>query len=424
MRPIFLLSLTFAASALGAPPVRAQEVAPPPPLMESLPEHLIYLYSGFEEPTPGDSARQIYAASRRWEPGRVLKVCFFQGNDVVAKLVRDAADEWNNYSSVKLDFGPAGRWYNCLSPQTGFAQIRVGFGAPGYWSVLGTDSETRLDRYAPSMNLQGFNRLYSPDRMQPAEVGTKAAPYHVATIKHEFGHALGLLHEHQNPTLGCTQEIKWTGAGNAYDYFAGPPNHWSRDQVQRNMGFIGQTDPDFISGLSDPKSIMMYALPAAILKQGKASPCFVDVNYSISDKDKQVVARIYPPVTVAAAPASEITLAAAPVRAMAAYPSPSELDDVMKRILVDLEAEDTFTRRDARARLADVLTKVSTDKVTELVRQTATSSYRTQLGIAVAVANAPASVRLSTESKNLLFSRSRQVQDATLRKQYGLASKR
>jgi hypothetical protein len=130
------------------------------------------------------------------------------------------------------------------------------------------------------MNLERFNRLYSPDRMQAAVVLDQADRYHVATIKHEFGHALGLLHEHQNPVLDCQNEIKWTGPGNVYEYFAGSPNFWTADQVQRNLGFIKQTDPDFVAGASDPKSIMMYALPEPIFQRGSASPCFVPVNYA------------------------------------------------------------------------------------------------------------------------------------------------
>jgi hypothetical protein len=397
---------------------------PVPDVMEALPEHLIYLYSGTAEASPAGALSQLYAGSRRWEPGRVLRVCMFSGNEVVATLVRQAANEWNDYSSVKLDFGPAPRGYNCLSPGAGHFQVRIGFSGQGYWSALGNDSEIRLDAYAPSMNLQGFNRLYSPDRMPASAVLAQAEPYHVATIKHEFGHALGLLHEHQNPALSCTDEIKWTGSGNVYEYYARPPNGWSTDQVQRNLGFIGQTDPDFVAGASDSKSIMMYALPAAVLKQGTASPCFVPVRYAISDKDKLIVAQIYPPFGSPTRMPSDIDLKAATVKPLAALATPQEVTDTKVRILVDLESSDAYTRRNARARMADLISKIPQAEATTLIRSANAGSYRLQLGTAVAVVNAPAELRLSADAKRTLSMQARGTTDATLRRQLTLATER
>lgn len=51
-------------------------------------------------------------------------------------------------------------------------------------------------------------------------------------ICHEFGHTLGLLHEHQSlvrdKTLTFNEEA-------VYEYFGGPPNNWSRAQVKRQI---------------------------------------------------------------------------------------------------------------------------------------------------------------------------------------------
>jgi hypothetical protein len=395
----------------------------PEDVMEALPEHLIYLYSTHKEDSPTDALKQLYASRRRWEPGRILRVCLFGGNDVVATLIREAGAEWNQYSSVKLDFGPPGAWYNCLAPQRGYFQIRIGFSSRGYWSALGNDSETRFDPLSPSMNFEGFNFLYSPSRMQAGEAPSKAHPYHIGTIKHEFGHALGLLHEHQNPTLDCYKELKWTGPGNVYQYFAGPPNFWTADQVQRNLGFIGQTDPDYVAGAADPKSVMMYSLPSAVFIKGSASPCFVSPNNAISAKDRQIVARIYP----AGAPsnvASDVDVRGAPVRVLAPVASPVEVADAKLRIIADLESDDVYTRRDARARLADLLGKLPQADVTDLVRRSASASYRQQLGVAVAIANAPAELELSSESKKILANRAKAAKDPTLRGQLELGTRR
>lgn len=394
----------------------------PTEFVESLPEHLLYLYTRTPSDTGREVSEQLVAGNRRWEAGRVLRVCMFGGNEVVWALIRQAASEWNSYSSVRLDFGPP-QGNNCLSPTGGYFQIRIGFGSRGFWSAVGTDSEHRLDPSAPSMNFDGFNSIYSAPRMTVSNVYSQAEPYHITAIKHEFGHALGLLHEHQNPALGCQDEIKWTGPGNVFDYFTGPMHRWTRDQVQRNLGFIGQTDPDFTTGEGDPNSIMMYALPAAVLKRGVTSPCFVPVRHAISEKDKRIIAHIYPPVAQVSASA-DLDLKSAAVRPLAVAATLGEVSDTKARVLVDLDSSDTFIRRDARARLADLITKLQPVEVTSLIRQADNSSYRVHLGTAVAVSNAPAGFRLTQEAKAVLSNQAIAATDPTLKQQLDRAMRR
>ena len=50
------------------------------------------------------------------------------------------------------------------------------------------------------------------------------------TAAHEFGHAIGLAHEHQNPQAG----IQWNEAQVLKD-LAGPPNFWTPDQIRHNV---------------------------------------------------------------------------------------------------------------------------------------------------------------------------------------------
>lgn len=424
MKQVRHFSILMALTTTALPMATLGQEFQPEEALEALPEHLIYLYSATLDASPADSQRQLFA-ERRWELGRRLKVCLFGGNDVVAELIRQAASEWNNYTSVKLDFGSAGGWYNCLSPQDGYFQIRIGFSSRGYWSVIGNDSETKLDSLAPSMNLEGFNRRYSPSAMTVTEVLARARPYHVATIKHEFGHALGLLHEHQNPALKCHDEIKWDGPGSAYEYFEGPPDFWTEDQVRRNLGFIQQTDPDFVEGDPDPKSIMMYALPAKIFKQGEASPCYVHVNFDISEKDKQIVRQIYPSGSSQSPnQPSDIDLTAATVRPIGAFASPLEVKDNTQRLLADLKSADAYTRRNARARLADLIGQLPQAEATDLIKQASSGTYRQQLGLAVAVANAPMDLQLSDEAKSALRNRAMTADDPILRRQLELATER
>ena len=51
-------------------------------------------------------------------------------------------------------------------------------------------------------------------------------------ICHEFGHTLGLLHEHQSIVRDKTMTFNEEAV---YKYFGGPPNNWSRAQVKRQI---------------------------------------------------------------------------------------------------------------------------------------------------------------------------------------------
>ncbi len=89
-------------------------------------------------------------------------------------------------------------------------------------------------------------------------------------VIHEFGHALGLIHEHQNPTSG----IQWDSA-RVYAYFMGPPNKWSRFEVDENI-FKKYAVSETNYTAFDSNSIMIYAIPSQFTKNG----------YSVNSKSK------------------------------------------------------------------------------------------------------------------------------------------
>ena len=51
-----------------------------------------------------------------------------------------------------------------------------------------------------------------------------------AVVLHEFGHAIGLAHEHQNPDKG----IKWNEDAVIRD-LSGPPNNWDVATIRHNV---------------------------------------------------------------------------------------------------------------------------------------------------------------------------------------------
>lgn len=388
-------------------------------MIDRLPEHLLYIYTQPAGATgPSLAENQLVAGKRRWEQGRTLRVCLFGGNASVAKLIRDVASEWNNYGNIKFDFGPEGSWYNCLVPSAGFFQIRVGFTDRGYWSTVGNDAEVRLLPLQPSMNLADFNTTYTDLRQSPNTVVQLAKPYDIAVIRHEFGHAMGLLHEHQNPKLNCLQQIRWKGSGNVFDYLAKPPNNWNPDEVERNLGYVGVTDPDYKAGDPDPKSVMMYSLPAQIFVEGTSSECYVSVNYTISQKDKEIVAAIYPRNGAATgADTGDLDVKTANLSTLPRFVDAPNRKDLLSRIVVDLQSSDKFIRRDARVRLAEVLTRgMTSDEIADLVRQMKDAPYRFQLGVAFALARAHGTIELSQSIKSELLDLSKKTTDLTLKK--------
>lgn len=406
--PSLLLATHFHACAQAAPEPKETAV------LDALPEHLLYLYTKSPTAVSGATLNQLAAGSRRWEVGRSLRVCFFSGNKTLTTLIREVASEWNAYSSTKFDFGPAGSWYRCTTPNANY-EIRVGFDSKGYWSAIGTDAEATVDSMAPTMNFEMFNIRYSQSR--PAEtVVAEAVPYHKAAIRHEFGHALGLLHEIANPALNCYAEIIWNGPGNAYEYFLRTQN-WDAEKVLRNLGHVSQTDPDYVAGDGDLDSNMLYSLPPEILKNGTGSKCYHAQNLVISKKDAEFIAKIYPPAGTQSILA-EAETRKANIKAIPSTLTEAALEDIQIRTLSDLESNDAFIRRNARAKLSELVAKTPPGKfVADLVKRAPKESYRYQLGVAVALSNTPEKVPVDASTLESLKSQQSEAKDKTLKDQ-------
>jgi hypothetical protein len=205
-----------------------------------------------------------------------VKVCFFSGSKALRSRIAEIAMEWKSaVPGVPLDFGDLSDPRLCKPGEVN--QIRVGFAFTGYWSLVGQDSVKLASSAEQSMNFEGF------DTFPPGDDEFRA------TVLHEFGHALGLEHEHQNPLAKCKDEFDWT---KIYAWLAGPPNNWSKETADFNMGVLNE--PGLLATNFDKNSIMLYTFPPQYFKHGASSSCYSAPNRALSGGDKNIVAALYP----------------------------------------------------------------------------------------------------------------------------------
>lgn len=211
---------------------------------------------------------------RAWTAGEVVTVCFYSNSTPLNSFVARVASNWNQIgANVSLDFGSVDLPRRC-TPNT-VSDIRVGYNR-GFdnWSLLGVESLfARTSWRSESMQL-GLRTL----------AGRNA----VGTIIHEFGHALGLMHEHQKPIAGgCEAEFDWPWL--YANLFPGSPQQVV-DRQMRPVSF----GPFILSESIDRDSVMLYPLPPQAYLRGVNSQCYTpNKNQAISGTDAAVVRALY-----------------------------------------------------------------------------------------------------------------------------------
>jgi hypothetical protein len=207
----------------------------------------------------GDPMRAILVIRKMWPNGSTLGVRFMGGTHQQQALAQEQAGWWSEHANLNFDFNDAAD-----------AQMRISFDpSDGAWSYVGTDC-LNIPKNQATMNL-GFQ-----------DGGTSG---------HEFGHAIGLGHEHQNPAGG----IEWNEDVVIRD-LAGPPNFWTPEQTRHNV--IQKYSLDQINGTGfDPDSIMLYAFPGSWTKTGRGT----HANEVLSQLDRAFItsALAYPPGEIA-----------------------------------------------------------------------------------------------------------------------------
>jgi serralysin len=199
----------------------------------------------------------------KWTPGDRITISFLDGDLSLRQKVIDVARLWvaPGLANLTLDF----------RNNTNETDIRISFLFKGSWSVLGKTCRQITDVAKPTMNFGWLTADSNDEEIR-------------RVVLHEFGHALGLTHEHMNPD----GNIQWNKQQVIKD-LSGDPNNWSDQEIQNNMFRVFDEQETNFTVL-DPRSIMMYPIPARWTLNGFS----VRLNSQLSDLDKTFIKEEYP----------------------------------------------------------------------------------------------------------------------------------
>lgn len=210
----------------------------------------------------GTQARALGPAKaaylKSWEVGKRLRVKFDGGTNELHDRVLAIAREWTQFANI--DFVP---------DTSSASEIIVGFKSRlGNWSAVGPDSLASQFR-SQSMNLE--------------LAGVSDRDFRFLVL-HEFGHALGCVHEHLSPSspLRFRQDAAFfeyfrLRGLNRQEVFTNIINRYAGTQLLRYSDF-------------DPKSIMLYQFPSSLTADGRGT----EQNYELSYTDKKFAIELYP----------------------------------------------------------------------------------------------------------------------------------
>ena len=239
-------------------------------------------------PPPEDVSELPAAAfllSTLWQPGQTITIDFIDASPPpwkkawVEKVVTEMVAP---YVNLNLQFGNYGN----------SADIRITFAHENQaYSRLGTQSTwyKGSSEQPESMNLGWLDEPHSGSFQWKGVTYTFpgcvwcSSNQNGSVIIHEFGHALDMVHEHQNPEGG----IQWNVPA-VLSYFRGAPNYWNDDQIYFNV--IDKYASSLLNASEfDPQSIMLYAFPSSLTTNGVGT----QANAIMSPTDIEWMRRVY-----------------------------------------------------------------------------------------------------------------------------------
>lgn len=224
------------------------------PLSYTRPE---FNHAPIDPPASVRHKRGVALTKNLWRQGSTITISFSDITDKGKDYLKKNINLWQPHVNLKFNFVETG----------GDIRISGKKDNSGNWSKIGTDAKD-VHSSDPTMHINTVDI-------------TIGALNHA--IRHEFGHALGLMHEHQHPNH---------------------PIKWNKEAVYEVIGKLGEDKPSIdgnildtiekksvITSDYDSKSVMHYEVTPQLTTDGYE----VGFNEDISEGDKQMIARIYPP---------------------------------------------------------------------------------------------------------------------------------
>lgn len=213
-------------------------------------------------PASSGTEKAVLQANAKWAPGETISVAFLDGDQTLQDKVEQAALQWTAPGLARLTLE--------FVDDPAKADIRISFENDGSWSAVGNTCR-QIPSPRPTMNYGWLTPVSTQQEIEEV-------------VLHEFGHALGLLHEHQHPEGG----IKWRREVVISD-LSGPPNNWTVEEIEFNVLTPAEEEETNHTGTMDPDSIMMYPFPASWTEDGFSTKS----NSKLSQQDKDFIREQY-----------------------------------------------------------------------------------------------------------------------------------
>ncbi|KAF7325505.1 ZnMc domain-containing protein [Mycena kentingensis (nom. inval.)] len=224
------------------------------------------------QPADGGTMNAVVTLlSQLWDPAYGITYSFLGGTAVQRAKVSTVLQKWF-YAHITF------------TRVASNGNIRIAFNPDGgSWSYVGKEA-LDVPMAQATMNLGWVESIGSVDATTGLATGITANEQ--GTILHEFGHVLGLKHEHQSPARGGKLTLDEPAV---YEYYERTQN-WSAALVKSQI--IDVYSKDDVSNYSelDLSSVMMYFMP----KEMNLQRIEVPVNNNLSDMDIAYATILYP----------------------------------------------------------------------------------------------------------------------------------
>lgn len=211
-----------------------------------------------------DTSKLALETGYRWLPGTKIRIAFLDGDDTLKNKVKEYANEWTQHANLHF------KYVEDLEN----SDVRIIFDTNKHSSQVGTKSKN-IDATDPTMHLAKSDFYYPLGGIRQKDMRQ--------IVLHEFGHMIGCIHEHQNPSTG----IQWDEDKVIAHYKA--KQNWDEKRTRFNV--LDKFDKTITQYSEfDPDSIMGYWFPAELTK----NDIELKRNFDLSKQDIEYIKLMYP----------------------------------------------------------------------------------------------------------------------------------